>query len=187
MTVRKKNNQTSSWIPKYISMICALLLLMLIVVQGSVWLTKAAIFGSPRLSKGQIQTILEISEFPRKLSGTFEGLFDLFTPFSDRILIPRKSTISPEKFPTFPSADDPGFLLLSGLDSTLKSVVIKMIRISDGSVEALWTPDWKDIVDRSTPRMRDAGFGSKSAEALNPLLLDDGSVIFSTIKDKLEL
>jgi hypothetical protein len=114
-------------------------------------------------------------------------LLDEITGRPSALLIPKNKIKQVNWVKKFPVPEDDGYLLLSGLSAAEGKSIVQLIRISDGQSIAKWAPDWLDIHQKITGHR----FGPKGSigtyRAFNPLLLNDGSIIFNTISSLVRL
>jgi hypothetical protein len=93
------------------------------------------------------------------------------------LLVDRASHESLEWRRQFPDSEDPGYLLLAGVDPVKRTSTTRLVRISDGKLLHRWAPDWDSIAAQS----KDFEGSPRNQRAFHPLLLSDGSIIANTL------
>lgn len=161
--------------------VCGVLLLAIVATAViTAWAVRHASIAGPRLSESQAAMALALSEFPGKVRLVFEEIASR-QKGDPRLLLIDRSTAGHDGFTTgLPAASDPGYLLFSGVDPSLKKSIVRLERIADGKTMAVWAPDWSFVFARTTPRRHAKGLMDQNARAIHPLLLPDGDVVFNT-------
>jgi hypothetical protein len=143
------------------------------------WSVRHAIAMGRHFSPAQRQFVLAIADFPILARDSLAEVSVLFRR-SPALLADRSRVEEPYWVRRFPAPEDPGFLLYSGADPVTTNNVVKLIRVSDGKIVAQWNPDWSAIYARTT----DKAFRKKGSiynmQALNPLPLPGGDIVFNT-------
>ena len=150
------------------------------VVLATAWAVNQAIAQSPRLSKSQARVIIAVAQFPGLIRESIQELLLHIDDDPLPLLMDKTTTEKPHWVRNFPAADDSGYLLFSGVDPAAKHSNVQLIRIADGAIIARWDPDWPAVLAQHTPKKYSPQFSPKTIEALHPLLLADGDVIFNT-------
>jgi hypothetical protein len=156
------------------------LVAMISIAITSAWATRYILGGGDRLTKTQSKTILFLSDFPVKVKVASLELRQMFTGEPLMLLLNRKSVEKSTWIRRFPFSEDNGYLLLSGPDSKAKQNVVKLIRIADGEEIARWKPDFYYINNQITDKQWGPKVSPYSLQAIHPLLLNDGSIVFNT-------
>jgi hypothetical protein len=162
---------------KRISIACGLALAFLLTVLGTAAVIRSAEVGGRLFSANQSKFVISFAEFPVLVRNSFVAVLSLLSADPLHLLIDKKGSEKPSWVRKFPAADDPGYLLFSGADRKKRQSLVMLIRVSDGSTIVQWTPDWKAIY-------RAAGLGEdelKHAQAIHPLLMDNGDIVFNTM------
>jgi hypothetical protein len=94
------------------------------------------------------------------------------------LLLDKEVVEKPYWLRQFPSPEDDGYLLLSGVDPQYKHSNIRLIRISDGLVLQTWNPNWQYILTKVSEKKFAPKPALESVMASNPLPLPNGQVIF---------
>ena len=162
-----------------ISTVCAAMLIFSLAILGSAWLTRAAVMGSPRLSKTTTAFMLAVASFPRRVIDVIDEFGGYGLPFSYRLLIPKEPDPGRASI-GFPSSHDNGYLLFAGVDKQERSQVVKLISVATGADIIVWRPDWGKIAAASSPSMSRDGFDARGLLPTHPLLLANGAVVFTT-------
>ena len=157
----------------------ALVLSFLLTVIATAWLTRHAVLGGPRLSEEQTDSILFVATLPSLLREAIEEIANAVADEPGRLLLDRRAIERPSWLHSFPAADDPGYLLFSGVDPQARRSIASLVRIADGRELARWVPDWDRIVPRIQPGRHISPPSRFEAEAGHPLLLFDGSIVFN--------
>jgi len=135
--------------------------------------------GEAHFSKVQSGMVIGLAEFPKLVNKSVQQLGAWFTGDPLPLLMDRKTTEKPYWIRKFPIAEDNGYLLFSGVDPAAKRAVVQLIKIADGTVVARWQPDWHAILTETHSKKNLQRGSSYSAQAVHPILLDDGDIIFS--------
>jgi len=141
------------------------------------WATRQALTEGGRLSDNQKQVFLFLSEFTTLLRN---AAAQVGTEAPRWLVGDRKSLETPAWKRSFPAAEDPGYLLLSGVDPVVHHTTVRLLRVADGKEVARWDPDWTAIYDRTTPKRWVVKGTPKMGRAYHPLLLPDGDIVFNT-------
>lgn len=170
--------QNKKW--KFWLWLSSLFLFVLIVtVLVTAWAVRHEYSGGAHFSEEQSSVINTLVEFPVLVHLAVQEARSWIEGDPLPLLMDRKATEQPYWVRKFPVAEDSGYLLFSGADAGAKQAVVQLIRISDAKVVAQWKPDWFAIMARETPK-KYAPIGSAyNARAVNPVLLNDGDIIFS--------
>ncbi|HKO87183.1 MAG TPA: arylsulfotransferase family protein [Burkholderiales bacterium] len=120
--------------------------------------------------------ILSVAEFP---SLVIRVVKEISGAARNPLLVERAKAEKPHWVRKFPAREDDGFLLFSGVDPDVKHSAVKLIRISDGKVMALWAPDWDAIYSKLTEKKWERTGRSNRGIAYHPVLLDNGDIIFN--------
>lgn len=161
------------------------ILAVIVAVLFTAWAVRHAQMGGMRFSQAQLRMIKDIANFPTVARSAFQEVGSRITGDPLPLLMERKAIERPYWVRKFPAPEDRGYLLFSGVDATEKQSVVKLIRISDGSVVARWTPDWTALLSKVTPK-KNTHIGEHvsspyAAKAVHPLLLDNGDIVFEDI------
>jgi hypothetical protein len=156
----------------------SMLFVLLVAVAATSWMTRHALLGGTRLDPDFRDAVLIISEFPGNVVQAAIEARDRLVDEPSRLLHDRSAVEEPHWRHVFP-APDPGYLLLSALDSETRRSAIRLIRISDGQVMMRWSPDWKAILARIPAGALSQGWTEMNAIATHPLLLADGDIVFN--------
>lgn len=77
---------------------------------------------------------------------------------------------------------DPGYLLLATFDNEKNQSVAKLVRLADQKVIWQWTPDYNAIIKKIGSQNEDWDHTEvRNLRLYHPLLLPDGSLVFSTL------
>ncbi len=74
---------------------------------------------------------------------------------------------------------DDGYLLISAFRKTHNQVIVELLSLADNRVLHTWIPPVSDILDQ-TPNFTTGPNTEKGYRAMHPLLLEDGSLIFTS-------
>ncbi len=159
----------------------AMLVLVILTVIISAWAVRHALANGQHLSSKQRELVLAVSEFPGMVRDALREITGIFGRSPTTLTLERSKIEKPYWIRRFPSPDDPGFLLFSGLDPYTRHSAVKLIRISDGKALARWTPDWDAIYQHITEKKFEQKGSPYNARALHPLLLSDGDIVFNTL------
>lgn len=83
-----------------------------------------------------------------------------------------------------PSFKDSGYLLISRYSKTDKQTIVELFSIADQSVLHTWIPSLEDLF-KQTPKHTNSPNNMREYRIYHPLLLKDGSLIFSSHKGPL--
>lgn len=154
-------------------------LLMLTIMMG---LVGAIIFGAlvlrPPKQKMAHEAVLGLANVPFVLKKTFRNPTQVARPDVDGPYEPRAQGLW--RNPDQPFVDN-GYVLLTAFDETLKRPVVRLIRLSDGTVIHQYAPDIQAMVRRSTfssaliDLRRDRNVGLHLM--MHPLLMPDGGLV----------
>lgn len=145
----------------------------------SAWAARHALANGRHFSSAQRDFVLAVSEFPgmvRDAANEVSGFFGRPTS----LMLDRTKVEKPWWVRRFPAPEDPGYLLLSGLDPSTRRSGVKLIRVSDGKVIARWLPDWNAVYRRITDKKFKEKGSVLNAFTFHPLLLPDGDIVFNT-------
>ncbi|MFM7219482.1 MAG: hypothetical protein ACKO21_04570, partial [Nodosilinea sp.] len=142
------------------------------------WSARHAATDTGRFSKSQSGFILGLSTIPGKILTSVEALENLTTEDPLPLLLDKEVAEKPYWLRQFPSSEDDGYLLLSGVDPQYKQSNIRLIRISDGAVLHTWNPDWKYISTQITEKKFLPKPASENLIAGHPLPLPNGGIVF---------
>jgi len=142
------------------------------------WSARHAATDTGRFSKSQSGFILGLSTIPGKILTSVDASENLTTEDPLPLLLDKEVAEKPYWLRQFPSSEDDGYLLLSGVDPQYKHSNIRLIRISDGEVLQAWNPNWQYILTKVSEKK----FASKPAlgnmTPNHPLPLPNGEIIF---------
>lgn len=158
----------------------AVLAVLIVAVIGTAWAVRHAIAGDLFFSKAQSRAVIALAEFPDLVRTAITEVRGWVEDSPRMLLIVRKKAEQPYWVRRFPAPEDPGYLLFAGVDPVARHSIVQLIRISDGTPVARWDPDWPALFERHTPK-KDAPAGNpENGQAVHPLLLGDGDIIFNT-------
>lgn len=143
------------------------------------WSVRRALLNGPQadaiLSARQKAAVMAIAEFPAVTQASLQHVVGRSPLFLSRSEMERPSWVR-----RFPSPEDSGYLLFSGLYKNETSSSVKLIRIADGKIIASWMPDWASVLAKTTRKVFDFKVDPSNAVAINPVLLDDADIVFAT-------
>ena len=158
-----------------------LLVLLIVAVIGTAWSVRQVITaGGPRFSVAQSRFIIFLAEFPAFARTAAKEAMSRIENDPEVLLIDRRETEQSNWVRHFPSSDDPGYLLLSGVDPSVKHSIVQLLRISDGKRVALWDPDWAAVIKLTDTKSLIASISLNTVGAVHPALLADGDIVFNT-------
>lgn len=162
--------------------VAALLTLVVIVMFGTASAVRhVTIGGGDRFSKSQANIILWVADFPLHVREAVVEVSEMASGEPLALLMDRKKIEKSHWIRRFPAAEDPGYLLMSGVVPAVKHSAVQLIRISDGTIVSSWNPDWEAIFKQAGGSEKNVILGSpRSAMAVHPLLLADGDIVFNT-------
>ena len=143
------------------------------------WSGRHAATDSGRFSKSQSGFILGLSTIPGKILTSVDASENLTTEDPLPLLLDKEVVEKPYWLRQFPSSEDDGYLLLSGVDPQYKHSNIRLIRISDGEVLQTWNPNWQYILTKVSEKKFASKPALENVTAMHPLPLPNGEVIFS--------
>ncbi len=159
--------------------LCALLAVFVLTAIAAAWSVRHAIATGHHFSAEQREFVLAVADFPSLARDAVSELSGILARTSS-LVKDREKTEKPYWVRRFPALEDPGFLLFSGPDRSDRGNVVKLIRISDAKVLAQWNPDWKVIFQRMTDKKFKKKGGLLNQQALHPLPLPGGDIVFNT-------
>ncbi len=130
---QNKSHPEKSRVAFWIWIIAALMTLMIVTVLITAGLVWHAMRNGPRLSEAQTKMVLAVAEFPSLVK---QALIEISGESTTPLLIDKTATEKPYWIRKFPSHEDKGYLLFSGVDPKIKYSIIQLIRLSDGEVMA---------------------------------------------------
>ena len=140
-------------------------------------LVRHSLLGGTRLTSNQNEWIERFAYLP---SIGYRALRQL-THSGESLLTLNKAIVEkPYWIRRFPAPEDPGYILLSGLDSGQGAANVRLLRVSDGEQMAIWNPDWSRIQRQSSERKWAPKGSGQADRAFHPVLLEDGDIIFNT-------
>lgn len=152
----------------------------LLTVLGTAAIVRHAMLGGPRLTEAWLDRVITTANFPGQVKAAFQELVSKYSDEPTPLLIKRKDIDETNWIRNFPSKDDNGYLLFSGLDRVFNKSIIQLIRISDGAILGQWIPDWLAINEKISSKNWSVKSNTNAKQAIHPLLLDNGDVIFNT-------
>lgn len=161
-----------------VASLVSLIIVLLVICTAS--LTRHVVLGGEKLPNAVSSIVLSIAEFPSILKRSIKELIYAASSDPEPLLLDRKSIEKSHWIRKFPSSEDSGFLLLSGVDPEKRHSNVRLIRISTGEVVFRWDPDWEDIIRRTSSKRFVDELTYERMRAFHPLLMDDGSIIFNT-------
>lgn len=157
------------------------LLVVVVSVVTTAWAVRQATNGDPRLTEAQSRAIMAIADLPSLVRVSVDQVLNEFVRREPGpLLIDRAGAEKPHWFRHFPEPRDPGYLLLAALDPQAGHNTVKLVRVSDGSMMATWDPDWSRIHGRISGSRWSPKGSTLAAQAVHPLLLEDGDIVFNT-------
>lgn len=160
---------------------CTSLLVVVISVIGAAWSVRHVLTAREnRFTDTQTRLVMTVAEFPSLARMAIKEFTYNFSQDPLRLLIDRRDAEQSVWTRNFPSPEDPGYLLLSGVDPLVKYSNVRLIRIADGVTVAKWNPDWSAIYKRISEKKFSSKGSSLEAEAVHPVLLANGDIIFNT-------
>ncbi len=154
-------------------------LLALLVLATAATVRHAMLKGAS-LSPGQSDLVMAIADYPGRAKAAVMEIAGAASGKTYALAFDRTDVETPAWQRKFPAPADPGYVLLSGVDPQGRQSSVRLIRIADGREMAHWTPDWADILARSTKSPFAPGITRQTVRAFHPLLLADGDIIFNT-------
>jgi hypothetical protein len=142
------------------------------------WSGRHAATDSGRFSKSQSGFILGLSTIPGKILTSVDVSENLTTEDPLPLLLDKEVVEKPYWLRQFPSSEDDGYLLLSGVDPQYKHSNIRLIRISDGEVLQTWNPNWQYILTKVSEKKFAPKSPFENMHPNHPLPLPNGQVIF---------
>lgn len=179
--MNRSGKAIKGWRPRafWVSAACLALLVATTWTIGIAWSVRRALLNGPQsdtiLSARQKAAVLAIAEFPAMAQASIQRIARVSPLF-----LPRSELERPSWVRRFPSAEDSGYLLFSGLYKNESTSGVKLIRIADGKVVASWMPDWPSVLAKTTHKTFDYTVDASNAVALNPVLLANADIVFST-------
>ena len=156
-------------------------LVVLAAVVATAWAVRQAMNVDPRLTEAQSRAIMAVAELPSLVRVSVEQVLNEFVRREPGpLLVDRALVEKPHWVRRFPEPRDPGYLLLSALDRQTGQNTVKLVRVSDGSTMGTWDPDWPRIHGRITGSRWSPKGSVLAAQAVHPLLLEDGDIVFNT-------
>ncbi len=143
----------------------------------SAWLTQKAMHKNERLSAAQIETIVAVGELPVTAALAIKQVRTALDGVPRAQLVASDLKESSHWIDRFPAPQDPGYLLLAGVDAQRKQSNVRLIRIADGKEMAAWNPDWEVIHQRVTDKLKIKKGSADAIRAQHPLLLEDGDIV----------
>lgn len=95
-----------------------------------------------------------------------------------RLLVKYSLSVNQSKLGMFPNEQDDGYLLLSGLDSSLKKSNVRLIKIGNGQTLRQWNIDWLNV-SRLAELKFSKSIDEERAVPCHPILLRNGDLIFN--------
>ena len=174
------NTKSYSW-KFWLWFTAAMLIVMIIAVVGATWSVRHVIInGGSRFSETQARIVMAVAEFPGLVIQSVSEVKSILQVDPLPLLSDRKAIETQYWVRKFPSREDTGYLLFSGVDPVAKQSVVQLIRISDGMKLAEWKPDWPNIFSQQTAKKYGPIGSPKAAQAVHPVLLENGDIIFNT-------
>lgn len=171
---RKSNWGFGVWVA------CSWLLTLVVVGGGSAWAVRHSLTSGQRFSYAQREAVRAIASLPGNARDAVHEFMWQFSDDPEPLLMERASTEKPYWERKFPQNTDSGYLLFSGISPKYKQSIIELIRIADGAVVSTWYPDWNYIYDNIQDQKYEKKGSVKNAMASNPVMLNDGDVVFNT-------
>ena len=159
---------------------CSWLLTLVVVGVGSAWAVRHSLTSGQRLSDAQQEAALAVASLPGTARDAVHEFMWQFSDDPKSLLMERASTEKPYWERKFPQNTDSGYLLFSGISPKYKQSIIELIRIADGAIVSTWYPDWNYIYDNIQDQKYEKKGSIKNAVASNPVMLNDGDVVFNT-------
>lgn len=154
-------------------------------IWGTAWFVRQTVSiengHEGRLSRTQATWVRYVTGFPGLTRDAILELLSRVREDPIPLLVNKVPTEQAHWIRHFPEQTDSGYLLFSGVDPIAKKSIVKLIRISDGTVIATWNPDWKYIFEQIEPKRFSPTSDYTTARAVHPLLLDNGDIIFNTL------
>lgn len=117
-----------------------------------------------------------------EIEAFFQGVPEDEKSAAERLLLHRQEANAKYSGTGFTRVDpdfvDPGYLLLSRFEKTAGQVIVELVRLSDFEILHTWTPPIEDILEEGVRDNADNSFNGYRAQ--HPILLDDGSLAFSS-------
>ncbi len=156
----------------------AYVLFLILLIVSTAWAVRHALMGGARFSDEFRRGVLLVAEFPSSVKEAYRTLAGWMKGEPVILLIDRESVERPNWERSFPSADDPGYLLFSGVYRGESEASVRLIRITDGKSLSVWRPDWASIAGQINASRGGSQVAPDALRAKHPLLLDDGSIVF---------
>lgn len=143
---------------------------------------------------GLVAAKLEI--FPwKQVSGVYDELYEFFTfqeaverSVHEELLLAKLECQARYDYAGFQIRDsefiDTGYLLISRYSRVHKQSIVELFSLAEGKVLHTWIPDLKNLFDR-TPQHSASPNNMEEYRIYHPLLLEDGSLVFSSHKGPL--
>lgn len=184
---KARDNRAPTW-TFWLWLAAAFLAVLIFSVIGTAWAVRhVLIAGGHRLTGAQSRMIIAVAEFPGQVRAAVYEFGSIFMGDPLPLLIDRKVTEQHNWVRRFPAPEDTGYLLFSGVDPAAKHSVVQLIRISDGMRVARWDPDWGAIYEKITEKNMAPKGDSLGGQAIHPLLLADGDIVFNTFTSLVRL
>jgi hypothetical protein len=167
---------------KFVFILWIILVLPLVGFTGFVlgaWATGYIFAGGQRLSTSQANIVLGLASIPSKVRTLPQSIKILFSDDPLPMLLDREVVEEDYWLRQFPSPEDTGYLLLSGVDPDYKQPNIRLIRISDGVILNQWNPNFKHIHAQIKGNKYAPKPALKNIAPLHPLLLPNGEIVFN--------
>ncbi len=176
-TVRLRQlERISFWV--WIAIVVSVVLALLVVATAAA--VRHAMLKGANLSPGQADLVIAVAEYPGRAKAALLEVAGAASGKTYALVFDRADVETPAWQRKFPAPTDNGYVLLSGVDPQGRQSSVRLIRIADGHEMAHWTPDWADILARSTKSPFAPGITRQTIRAFHPLLLADGDIIFNT-------
>lgn len=170
----RKNRPHRLWI---LSSIFTLVILNVLITAS---LVRHALLNGSWLSKSQAAVVIAVAEFPSLVKKSILTLFYEYADQKSPLIVAKKDLDQGYSIISFPSREDKGYLLFSGVSKRYNQSVVQLIRIADGNLIAEWVPDWNYIYSRQSEKKHGPKGRRSDLRSIHPVLLENGDIIFNT-------
>lgn len=150
------------------------------------WISFLAIILSMSMTRHVILNGSKINGVPKDIILFFSELLPNISKFSEieyPMIIKSSSTLNNGFNRSTKYFNNKGYLIISSWDLELKQSVVKLIRIHDGTLIYKWAPNIDSLDIKPDVKYADnnkKSLNKHSTALIHPIILNDGSLIFST-------
>ena len=163
-----------------ISLLAGILFVLIAEAMVVSWAVRQSIGNGQRIPEKWESAIDKVARFPSLMKASFVRIRAGLSSDPFPLLIDAENPSALRASEKKPDQSEQGYLLFSGVSASAKQSVVQLIRLSDDQLLWEWRPDFRRINEVQSQSKYMAIDSAISGRAMDPVVQEDGSLIFNT-------